>query len=447
MPRISWLCFTMLLIAAPTMVVAQTDTSWWWNDRVFYEIFVRSFYDSDGDGIGDIRGIIEQFDYLNDGDPTTTTDLGVTGLWLMPIMPSPSYHGYDVTDYLGIEEDYGTLEDFRELVTLAHERDVAIIIDLVMNHTSLDHPWFQASVIEAPEYADWYVWEEDNPGFTGPAGQRVWHPWGSRYYYGLFWDRMPDLNFENPDVTAEMFDIAEYWLDDIGVDGFRLDAIKHLIEEGTEQENTDATRDWMRDFDAHITEVNPASFTVGEVWSNSFDAAEYVGDGVDLVFEFDLAAGMVTSARGESTSAVESLVERAQGIFPMGQYATFLTNHDQNRVMDQVGYDVDAARMAASLLLTTPGVPFLYYGEEIGLTGRKPDERIRTPMIWTLRTLSGGFTSGEPWQPLAEDYEFGGVDGTGCRSAVAAQPLPRAHPLAEHAARAATRQLCDGGQR
>lgn len=392
------LALCLLLTGAAS---AQPDLPWW-NDRVFYEIFVRSFYDSDGDGIGDLQGVIEKLDYLNDGDPTTTDDLGVTGIWLMPIMESVSYHGYDVIDYRNVETDYGTNADFRRLIDEAHARGIAVIIDLVINHTSDQHPWFAASRAGSPTFADWYIWSESDPGYVGPDNQRVWHPRDRRFYYALFWGGMPDLNLTNPEVTTELYDIARYWLEDMGVDGFRLDAIKHLIEDGAVQENTPETIAWLRDFNAYVKSINPDALLVGEAWTTSRTAAQYVPESVDLVFDFDLAATIVGSAGGRNPSGVKAGVELAQELYPFGQYATFLTNHDQNRVMSQVR-SLDAAQIAAAALLTTPGVPFLYYGEEIGMTGRKPDERIRTPMQWDDTPNTAGFTTGEPWQALSDD--------------------------------------------
>jgi glycosidase len=376
----------------------------WWNDRVFYEIFVRSFYDSDGDGIGDLRGVIEKLDYLNDGDPTTTEDLGITGIWLMPVQEATRYHGYDVDDYRAINNQYGSADDLRELVQAAHTRGIAVIVDLVLNHTSYLHPWFQASLRGEAPYADWYVWRDADPGFRGPDNQQVWHEYEERYYYGVFWSGMPDLNLTNPEVTAELYDIARYWLEELGVDGFRLDAVKHYVEDGAEQENTQATLDWARAFNRHVAAVKPSALTVGEIWSSSFDVARYVPDAVNLAFEFDLATAMVSSVQGRNPGGVQSITERAQELYPSGQYATFLTNHDQNRVMSDLRGDVPSAKVAASLLLLSPGVPFLYYGEEIGMMGVKPDERIRTPMQWTNTRLTAGFTTANaPWQPLADE--------------------------------------------
>ena len=408
MKRHLFLLTLCLCLLAPVALDAQEVESdlFWWNDRVFYEIFVRSFYDSDGDGVGDLRGVIEKLDYLNDGDPSTTADLGVTGLWLMPVSLSPSYHGYDVTDYNQINTDYGTNADFRALIEEAHARGIAVIVDLVVNHTSAQHPWFIASANGVPSYRDWYVWEEEAPNFRGPSGQPVWHRRGDGYYYAVFWDQMPDLNYENPEVTAAMEDTARFWLEDMGVDGFRVDGLKHIIEDGSVQENTDATRAWARDFNSFLDSVSAESLMVGEVWRTSYLWSQYVEEGgADLVFEFDLANAIVLSASAGTKNAIQSIQNRTVDLYPRGQYGTFLTNHDQNRVMTQLRGDTGAARVAASLLLTLPGVPFLYYGEEIGMVGQKPDERIRTPMQWDDTPETAGFTSAdEPWQQLQNDH-------------------------------------------
>jgi alpha-amylase len=383
--------------------------SFWWNDRVFYEIFVRSFYDSDGDGVGDLRGVIEKLDYLNDGDPATTTDLGVTGLWLMPINPAASYHGYDVRDYYDVAPRYGTLDDMRALIEAAHARGIAIIIDLVLNHTSTQHPWFLSSVRREPEHDDWYVWSDSNPGYRGPDGQQVWHQLGGRYYYGIFWSGMPDLNLANPEVTAEVENISRFWLEEVGVDGFRLDAIKHLVADGEVQENAPGTHAWLHAYNAFVDSVNPNAITVGEAWSASFAVRPYVRDGeVDLAFSFDLATAMLESASRGTNSAVSAIQQRDYDLFPPNQFGAFLANHDQNRVINTLSGSIDRARMAASMLLTGPGVPFLYYGEEIGMQGQKPDERIRTPMQWDDTPLTAGFTTASaPWQTIGPGADDG----------------------------------------
>ncbi len=392
----------------PAPTGAAETTHAWWNDRVFYEVFVRSFYDSDGDGIGDLAGLIEKLDYLNDGDPTTTDDLGVTGLWLMPVAQSPSYHGYDVTDYYTIEEDYGSNEDFKRLVNEAHQRDIKVIVDLVLNHTSNQHPWFLASA-SGPESdkRNWYIWSPKDDGSRAPwqGGGPVWHKRGDAYYFGLFWEGMPDLNYRNPEVTAEMQRVARFWLEEMGVDGFRLDAVRHLVEEGRTYAGVPATHQWLAQFDDFLDSVGPEALTVGEVWDVTDQTASYVrGDEVDLVFEFSLADAILTSVvRGRPVGAVQELAA-VLAAYPEGQLATFLTNHDQPRVATILGKDLASLKLAATTLLTLPGVPFIYYGEEIGMTGNKPDELIRTPMQWSA-AANAGFTSGRPWQPVNRGFE------------------------------------------
>ncbi|MDJ0752513.1 MAG: alpha-amylase family glycosyl hydrolase [Ardenticatenaceae bacterium] len=376
----------------------------WWNDVVFYEVFVRSFYDSDGDGIGDLNGLIEKLDYINDGDPATTDDLGATGIWLMPIAVSPSYHGYDVVDYFEVDPEYGTNEDFKRLMEEAHARDIRVIVDLVMNHTSVEHPWFIESQNPESEKRDWYIWADENPNYRGPDGQVAWHDDPSGAYYGVFWSGMPDLNYDNPEVTAAMYEAAEFWLTEMGVDGFRLDAIKHMIEEGQAQENTRSTHDWLADFYTFYKEVNPEALTVGEAWTNTQQVVEYTGDEVDIAFQFDLALDILAASSAGVGKAFATTQSEVVEAFPPNQYATFITNHDQNRVMSQLKGDVAKARLAASILLTAPGVPFVYYGEEIGMTGTKPDEDIRRPMQWVSDDPGVGFTTGEPWRAPAEDY-------------------------------------------
>lgn len=397
----------IMLVLCPLVVTAQAqeagEPSAWWQNRVFYEIFVRSFYDSDGDGIGDLQGIISKLDYLNDGDPTTSDDLGVTGIWLMPVTEGPTYHGYHVTDYRAIEADYGTIEDFQQLADEAHERGIAVIVDLVMNHTASDHPWFVAAQEPDSEYEDWYIWSEEDPGYLGPWGQTVWHPIGDRFYYGIFVAETPDLNYRNPEVTEAMQDIARFWIEEMGVDGFRLDAVKHMIEEDTVQANSDATHEWLTEFDNFIDSVDPDLLTVGEIFGDPINVvAEYVDEEVDIAFNFELASAMLESANSGSARSIRRVQAVTLNAFPQYQYAAFLTNHDQNRVMTELNGDFGKARVAASLLLTQPGVPFIYYGEEIGMTGAKPDERIRAPMQWTADTETAGFTEAIAWQPLAD---------------------------------------------
>ena len=394
----------------PTPIPAETGP--WWNGQVFYEIFVRSFNDSNGDGIGDFNGITAKLDYLNDGDPNTTTDLGVTGIWLMPIFPSPSYHGYDVTDYYSVNPQYGTMDDFKNLLQEAHKRGIHVIIDMVLNHTSDKHPWFKSAKSDANSpYRDWYIWSDADPKYSGPWGERVWHPSTTGYYYGIFESFMPDLNYENPAVTQEMEKVSAFWLKDVGVDGFRLDAAKHLIEDGTQQQNTQATHEWFKGYRMAYKADNPNALTVGEIsGDNDKTLASYTsGDQLDLVFDFNLATAFIGSANsGKATPAVTAL-KISSTLMPEGQYAPFLSNHDQDRVMFTLGNNTGKAKVAASLLLTSPGTPFLYYGEEIGMIGFKPDENIRRPMQWSAEK-NAGFTTGKPWRSVASDYDTVNVE-------------------------------------
>lgn len=398
--------------AAPTLVAPLTglpegtDGQPWWNDAVFYEVFVRSFYDSNGDGIGDLQGLIAKLDDLNDGNPASTKDLGVNALWLMPINPSPSYHGYDVTDYDNINPDYGTLSDFRQLLTEAHKRGIRVIIDLVLNHTSSQHPWFKAAQDPTSPFRNWYIWSKTDPGYLGPWGEEVWHPSGGSYYYGVFTSEMPDLNYTNPAVTAKMDDIVRFWLEQ-GVDGFRLDAAKHLIEDGSVQTNTDATHAWYKSFRPFYKALNPQAVTVGEVQDITPLVADYVqGDQLDLAFDFNLANAFIVSARTGQAEAAEAGLSVDAAQFKPGQFATFLSNHDQNRALSQLAGKLDKGKVAATLLLTAPGVPFIYYGEEIGMLGIEPDPQRRAPMQWSA-DQNAGFTTGTPWEVLQPDYAQG----------------------------------------
>ena len=215
----------------------------WWRNAVFYEIFVRSFYDSNNDGVGDFNGMAQKLDYIQ--------SLGVNAIWLMPIHPSPSYHGYDVLNYYAVNSQYGTMDDFKNLLAEAHKRDIRIIIDLVLNHTSSQHPFFaDANRDVNSAYRDWYVWSNE-PGAN-------FHQGNGGYYYGNFWGGMPDLNYRNPDVTEQMYEVSRYWLEDIGVDGFRIDAAKHIIEEGNKLENTDSTHEWFKEYYAFYKSIDPA---------------------------------------------------------------------------------------------------------------------------------------------------------------------------------------------
>lgn len=375
------------------------DDPLWWEHAVFYEIFVRSFYDSNGDGIGDFNGITQKLDYLNDGDPSTNTDLGINAIWLMPIFPSPSYHGYDVSDYSTVNPEYGTLDDFTKLLEEAHKRGIHVIIDFVINHTSNLHPWFVSAQDPTNDYHNWYIWSTSDPGYPGPWGEKVWHKAeNGLYYYGIFWSGMPDLNFENPDVTKKMEEIAHFWLVDEGVDGFRVDGARHLIEEEKIQSNTKSTIAWFQNFEKLLKKWNQKGMTVGEIWDSSYVTTSYIkSQSFDMVFDFDLANAIITTVAMGDAQALSANIDSEVKLYDYHGMGTFLTNHDMNRVMSLLGDDTNRMKHAATVLLTIPGTPFIYYGEEIGMVGLKPDEQIRTPMQWSAAN-EGGFTSGRSWE-------------------------------------------------
>ncbi|MCX6180779.1 MAG: alpha-amylase family glycosyl hydrolase [Bacteroidetes bacterium] len=407
------LALTFIAVFAALLSFAQNKTApatFWWNDAIFYEVFVRSFKDSDGDGKGDFKGLISKLDYLNDGDPNTNTDLGITAIWLMPIMQSPSYHGYDVIDYKTIEQDYGTNADFKKFMDEAHNRGIKVIIDFVMNHTSSQHPWFQASSDSTSAQRDWYIWKKTSPGNKGPWNQQVWYPKNGSNYYGIFWSEMPDLNYNTAAVKDSMFDIARFWMEDMNVDGFRLDAVKYIFEDGNTLEDLPATIDFWKDFSSYYKSVKPDAFAVGEAWTNTAKVAPYVNDSaLDYCFEFDLASAILNAANYSSTATLKTQMDKVIAAYPHLQYGTFLTNHDMNRTMTQLGSNVGKAKVAANLLLTLPGVPYIYYGEEIGMTGSGADENKRTPLHWN-NTAKSGFTTGTPWRAVNTDYSTKNIE-------------------------------------
>lgn len=392
----------------------------WVRGAVFYEVFVRSFADSDGDGVGDLAGLTARLDHLNDGDPAGGPDLGVDALWLMPIFESPSYHGYDVVDYERIDPDYGTEEDFDRFLDEAHRRGMKVIVDLVVNHSSVDHPWFErACCSPRSPYRSWYVWRPEDPGWTQPwaegsSGHPTWHRRGDEYYYGIFWSGMPDLDWRSPAVREEMKRIATYWLDR-GVDGFRLDATRHLVANGPGELQNDQpeTHRYLKELAAHVRQRFPEALLVGENWTDTETIATYYGstervrggDELPMSFDFPLAEAILQAVATGEADPVEATLREIAELYPPGVVdAPFLTNHDQVRVATRLAGDPDRLRLAASILLTLPGAPFLYYGEEIGLPNGPGagDEPKRTPMPWSGEEPGRGFTTAEqPWFPFA----------------------------------------------
>ncbi|MGD1148707.1 MAG: alpha-amylase family glycosyl hydrolase [Thermoanaerobaculaceae bacterium] len=400
----------------------------WSKGSVFYEVFVRSFADSNGDGTGDLKGLIGKLDYLNTGDPTTTTDLKVDAIWLMPIFRSPSYHGYDTTDYETINADYGTNDDFATLCREAHRRGIKVILDLVVNHTGSDHPWF-VDAVSSPTAAkrNWYVWSPTDLGWRQPwslyTGSDTWHQnlKDGQWFYGVFWAGMPDLNFRNPEVRAEIKRLAGLWLSR-GADGFRLDAARHLVENGAGllQVDQPETHAFWREFSSSVRSVKPEATLVGEVWTDTPIIAEYYGntaavpggDELPMTFDFPLAAAIVQGVNSQDATVIASKLAEVQSTYPPGATdAPFLTNHDQIRLATQLGGDAGRLRNAPAVLLTVPGSPFLYYGEEVGLLNGSSDsdDRLkRTPMPWDA-TQGGGFTTGAPWFPFSPGRDTANV--------------------------------------
>lgn len=361
---------------------------------VYYEIFVRSFYDASGDGIGDLNGVTAKLDYLQ--------QLGVGGIWLMPINPSPSYHGYDVTDYRAVNPDYGTIDDLRKLTDEAHKRGIKVIMDLVVNHTSTEHPWFKEALADPKsKYRSWYHFAgaDEDAKADGAAGSNPWHVTadGKSKYLGVFWEGMPDLDFENAHLRHELVSIGQYWLGQ-GLDGFRLDAAKHIYGDYASTINSPeiqgANQKWWQEFRSGLSGVKPDAYLVGEVWDSPVVIAPYLDKALDSAFDFDLAGKLISSADRERDSDLAFTLGKAYGLYEKssgGTYvdAPFLSNHDQKRVMTALNGNLAHAKMAAAMLLTLPGNPFIYYGEELGMAGAKPDEYLREPMIWYADPAGG----------------------------------------------------------
>lgn len=403
--KLFFLTLVIVLIAGVLGACSRKPPEAWWKDVVFYEIFVRSFKDSNGDGIGDFNGIVEMLDYLNDGDPKTDTDLGIGGIWLMPINPSPSYHGYDVIDYEAVNPEYGTLEDFENLLKECHKRGIRVIMDFVINHTSSKHPWFESAQDPESEYRDWYVWSDKRPNNTsGPWGSNAWYQKGGAWYYAPFWSEMPDLNYHNPKVSEAIYNATSFWLD-LGVDGFRVDAARYLYEEGYIMQDSPKTIKWYQDWHNVYLEQNDRAYAVGEVWTDTSMIKRYnqPSKGMEQYFMFDLATDLIGSVYSPSAWRATKAFQKALEAFPGGEYASFLTNHDQNRLANALEEDPVKQKLAAFLLLTGPGTPYIYYGEEIGMTGTKPDEHIRRPMQWSDINYAG-FSKVLPWQSLGEGW-------------------------------------------
>lgn len=358
------------------------------NYRTFYQIFVGSFSDSNRDGIGDLGGIIRHFDYLNDGNVHSEESLGVQGIWLSPIFSSPTYHKYDTTDYYQIDWRFGTEEDLKELITLCDERNVKLILDLVLNHTSSQHPWFLAfkearmqGDMENPYY-DYYSCATTEERKNGVSYQKI--AGVDCWYECNFTGEMPELNFDNPAVREAMLNVAEYYLD-LGVDGFRFDAIKYIYYGDTKR-----SAEFWEWYMEELKKIDPDIYCVGECWSGETEILDYYGAMNCFNFAMAQAEGFAANAAKGSaiskyTNYIESFQRNVKNKNPEGMPIPFLSNHDMDRIAGSFAVETNM-RMAANLYLLSPGSPVIYYGEEIGMRGSRGSENTdanrRLAMLW-----------------------------------------------------------------
>lgn len=338
-----------------------------------YEIFVGSFADGDGDGLGDLRGVARKADYI--------ASLGVDAVWLTPFYPSPSYHGYDVTDYCAVKPQMGTLRDFDRMLRALHERGVRVIIDLVFNHTSSEHPWFREAVRalaagESSPYIGYYC-------FSQSGGERMYEVPGAPgwYYLSEFGYIMPDLNLDSPAVRQEMERVMRFWLAR-GVDGFRLDAVGYYY--GGDTERNTAFLGWLMQT---ARRIRRDVFVVGEAWTDDGTIDRLYDSGVSSLFRFSMSGGggFASGALGAEGRALAFRIAQRRS---KGTDATFLSNHDMDRITAALPGEHGPRRAAAAAYLFAPGIPFVYYGEELGMTGSGRDENKRLPMLWGERAYT-----------------------------------------------------------
>lgn len=372
--------------------------------RTFYEVFVYSFYDSNGDGIGDLAGLTQKLDYINDADNTTDDDLGCNGIWLMPIMPSATYHKYDVMDYCAIDSEYGTMEDFDALMEECKKRDIHVILDLVINHTSSSHPWFIAACDYLKSLEEGQMPDEEECPYIGyynfskekQAGYCELD--GTWYYEARFWKEMPDLNLGNERLREEISEIVDFWLAK-GISGFRLDAAKEYYS-GMPEKNIEVLS-W---FNSMVKEKKEDAYLVAEVWTDSSTYASYYSSGIDSVFDFDYAdnSGIIANVlKGISPAsafgrAMQASEEKYAAYNENYVNAPFYTNHDLGRSAGYYAGDVSEkqTKMAGAMNLMMGGCSFVYYGEELGMKGAGKDENKRAPMYWSKDADAEGMCDG-----------------------------------------------------
>jgi alpha-amylase len=366
----------------------------WADGAVFVEIYVRGYKDSDGDGKGDLRGLTQQLDYLQ--------QLGVEGIWLMPINASYDHdHGYAVTDYRAIEKDYGSQADFDAFIQAAHARGIGVIMDYVVNHSAITNPLFIDSDHSKAGKRDWYIWQSSNPGWRNWDGNPSWHKASNGYFYGVFWEKMPDFNLKNPDVLAYHHDSMRFWLNR-GLDGFRFDAVGQLVENGPDSyESQPENRAILFDIQQLVTSDYQNRYMVCEEPADAVGAASSDSCGSAFAFGFNDAVRASVKSGGVSAQLRQVLQQ-----MPLERMGIMLGNHDAfagERLMDDFSGDQNLYRLAAATQLTMPGQPFIYYGEEIGMNhsaGNSGDWALRAPMSWSK---AGGFTTGTPFRSPASN--------------------------------------------
>jgi maltose alpha-D-glucosyltransferase / alpha-amylase len=423
------------------------DENLWYKDAVIYQLHVRTFCDSNGDGIGDFRGLTTKLDYLQ--------ELGINAIWLLPFYPSPLRDdGYDIADYTAVHPSYGSLEDFKEFLVAAHNRRIRVITEMVVNHTSDQHPWFQESRSSRENAKrDWYVWSDTDTRYQGvriifvdtEMSNWAWDPISKSYYWHRFFSHQPDLNYDNPAVREAMWQVMKFWLD-IGVDGFRLDAVPYLIErDGTSCENLPETHEIVRDFRKRIDLAYPGKMLLAEANQWPADVRAYFGNGDEfhMAFHFPLMPRMFMAVKLEDRKPIIEILEQTPQIPDTCQWCIFLRNHDEltlemvtdierdymydeyavdkamrinlgirRRLAPMMENDRRRVELLTGLLLSMPGTPIIYYGDEIGMGDNVylgDRNGVRTPMQWN-GGWNAGFSSADPerlYSPLISNPVYG----------------------------------------
>jgi len=427
--------------------LAQQNDNLWYKDAIIYQLHVRTFCDSNADGIGDFAGLTQRLDYLQ--------DLGITAIWLLPFYPSPLRDdGYDIADYASVHPSYGSLEDFKTFLTAAHDRGMRVIIEMVLNHTSDQHPWFKEarSSRENPK-RDWYVWSETDSRYEGvpiifvdtETSNWAWDPISKSYYWHRFFSHQPDLNFDNPAVVEALWDIMKFWLN-LGVDGFRFDAVPYLVErEGTSCANLPETHAIIRCLRKRLDHAYPGRMLLAEVNNWPVDIRAYFGDGDEFhaAFHFPLMPRMFMSVKLEDRKPIIDILEQMSELPDTCQWFIFLRNHDEltlemvtdierdymydeyamdktmrinrgirRRLAPMMDNDRRRIELLNGLLMSMPGTPIVYYGDEIGMGDNiylGDRNGVRTPMQWNGER-NAGFSNTDPerlYSPVISNVVYG----------------------------------------